>query len=63
MCLSNVFEKKGLSENIILSNIQRFTVDGDSVLFTDLLERETRIQGKLVSADLVNGKVIINTGA
>lgn len=63
MCLSNVFEKKGLSENIILSNIQRFTVDGDGVLFTDLLERETRIQGKLVSADLVNGKVIINTGA
>lgn len=63
MCLSNVFEKKGLSENIILSNIQRFTVDGDSVVFTDLLERETRIRGRLVSADLVNGKVIINTEA
>jgi predicted RNA-binding protein len=36
-------------------------LDGDSVIFTDLLENDTRIQGRLVSADLVNGKVMIDT--
>jgi len=61
MCLSKVFEKNGSSEHILLNNIQKFIFDGDGVIFTDLLERDTRIVGKLISADLVNGKVVIDT--
>lgn len=63
MCLSKVFEKNGASERMLLNNIQKITFDGSGIIFTDLLERDTRIEGKLLSADLVNGKVIIDTGA
>lgn len=62
MCLSKVYEKTGPSENMLLNNIQKFVLDGDSVVFTDLMENDTRIKGRLVSADLVNGRVIIETG-
>lgn len=61
MCLSKVYEKNGSSEKMLLNNIQKITLDGDSLVFTDLLENDTRIRGRLVSADLVNGKVIIET--
>ena len=60
MCLSKVYSKNGADETMLLNNIQRFSVDGDSILFTDLMENETRLQGKLILADLVNGKVIID---
>lgn len=62
MCLSKVFEKNGVSEQMLLNNIQKIAFDGDSLVFTDLLENDTRIQGRLISADLVNGKVIVDTG-
>lgn len=61
MCLSKVYEKNGSSEKVLLNNIQKMRVDGDSVIFTDLLENDTRIVGRLLLADLVNGKVIIET--
>jgi predicted RNA-binding protein len=61
MCLSKVYEKNASSEKMLLNNIQKITLDGDSLVFTDLLENDTRIRGRLVSADLVNGKVIIET--
>ncbi|NLT40679.1 MAG: CooT family nickel-binding protein [Clostridiales bacterium] len=61
MCLSKVYEKAGASEKLLLNNIQRIGFDGDSIVFTDLLENDTRITGRLLSADLVNGKVIIET--
>ncbi len=61
MCLSKVYTKNGSSEKMLLNNIQKITLDGDSVIFTDLLENDTRIQGRLLTADLVNGKVIIDT--
>lgn len=62
MCLSRVFEKKGAEETLLLNNIQKISFEGDSVIFTDLLERETKLQGKLITADLVKGKVVIDTG-
>jgi predicted RNA-binding protein len=46
---------------MMLSNIQRIAFDGDSIIFTDLMERETRITGKLLLADLINGTVIVDT--
>lgn len=59
MCLSRVFEKRGSTEQLLLNNIQRISFEGDSIIFTDLLEKETKLQGKLILADLVNGKVIL----
>jgi predicted RNA-binding protein len=61
MCLSKVYAKTGASEKMLLSNIQRISFDGDAVVFTDLLENETRIVGRLVLADLVGGKIVVET--
>jgi predicted RNA-binding protein len=61
MCLSKVYEKNGSSEKLLLNNIQKIVFDGGDVIFTDLLENETRITGRLLLADLVNGKVVIET--
>ena len=61
MCLSKVYANKESSDTLLLTNIQRINFDGGAVVFTDLLERETRIDGRLLSADLVGGKVIVET--
>ena len=61
MCLSKVYTNKESSDTLLLTNIQRINFDGGAVIFTDLLERETRIEGRLLSADLVGGKVIVET--
>jgi predicted RNA-binding protein len=63
MCLSTVYNKTEADENMLLRNVQKITVCGDELVFTDLLEKETRIPGRLVMADLVNGRVIIDTAA
>lgn len=59
MCLSKVYVKKEDTETLLLSSIQSIGADGGGFVFTDLLGRETRIQCRLILADLVNGKVIV----
>lgn len=60
MCLSKVYEKNGSDEKLLLNNIQRINFDGGDIVFTDLLENETRIRGRLILADLVGGKVLVD---
>ncbi|MEL4106591.1 CooT family nickel-binding protein [Oscillospiraceae bacterium CM] len=60
MCLSKVYGKNDTA--VLLNNIQKVVLDGDDIVFTDLLENETRLHGKLLSADLVSGRIIIDTG-
>jgi predicted RNA-binding protein len=61
MCLSKVVAKNGSSEKLLLNNIQKFSISGGDIIFTDLMENETRITGRLVLADLVNGRVVVET--
>jgi predicted RNA-binding protein len=61
MCLSRVYEKKNGTEQLLLNNIQKISLGSDGYVFTDLLENETTLKGKLILADLVNGKVVIET--
>ncbi len=61
MCLSTVYNKSVEDENILLRNVQKITVDGDTLVLTDLLESEMIVKGRLVMADLVNGRVIVDT--
>jgi predicted RNA-binding protein len=44
------------------SAMSKKSLDGDMIVLTDLLESEMSIQGKLIMADLVNGRVIVDTG-
>ena len=62
MCLSKVYTVDQSDEKLLLNNVQKIAFDGNDIIFTDLLEKETRIQGRLVLADLVNGKVVVDIG-
>ncbi|MDR3277834.1 MAG: CooT family nickel-binding protein [Oscillospiraceae bacterium] len=61
MCLSTAYARIISDETVMLRSVQRLRIDGETVILTDLLERETRVAGRLAMADLVNGIVIIDT--
>ena len=60
MCLSSVYNKTPDAENLLLRNVQFFKIEGEYVVCTDILAQDMRIHGTLVSADLVNGQVIVD---
>jgi len=62
MCLSNVYNQKMDAEHLLLKNVQSIRAEDGRLFFTDLLERVYEFEGALLSADLVNGSVIIDLG-
>lgn len=59
MCISTAYRNAALPENILLKNVRAFRISGNSIILTNILEQELAIAGMLVSADLINGIVII----
>lgn len=59
MCLSTVYKNSKTEENIVMRNVMSIAIEEDTVILTDLMERTVAIQGKLVSANLVDGFVVI----
>lgn len=59
MCLSNVYENSVESRNLILANVQRIDCKEGFVLLTDLFERQTRVEGRLATIDLVENTAVI----
>jgi len=62
MCLSTVYKNAKTEENIVMRNVMSITCEEDTVILTDLMERTVAIQGKLLSANLVDGFVIVQEG-
>ena len=62
MCLSTVYKNTKTEENIVMRNVMSITCEEDTVILTDLMERTVAIQGKLISANLVDGFVIVQEG-
>ena len=59
MCISTAYRNAALPENILLKNVRAFRISGNSIILTSILEQELTIAGMFVSADLINGIVII----
>ena len=59
MCISTAYRNAALPENILLKNVRAFRISGNSIILTNILEQELTIAGMLVSADLINGIVIV----
>ncbi len=59
MCLSNVYRGEIADERLLLGNVQRIDCRNGVVTLTDILERQMSIEGEIVMADLVGGKVVI----
>ena len=59
MCLSTVYKNSRTEENVVLRNVMQIDCKDGCVILTDLMERTVAIEGMLVSANLVDGYVVV----
>ena len=59
MCLSTVYKNTMAPETVVMKNVQRIECKDGCVILTDLMERSVAIEGELISANLIDGFVIV----
>lgn len=59
MCLSTVYKNEKTEQNIAMRNVMQITCQDGCVILTDLMDRTMVIEGQLLSANLVDGFVIV----
>ena len=59
MCLSTICRNEKQEDNILCKFVANINVDGDKLTFEDVMGVKTTITGRLVSADLTAGSVIV----
>ncbi len=59
MCLSTVYRNEKTAENVVMKNVMAIECKDGCVILTDLMDRTVAIEGQLVSANLVDGFVIV----
>ena len=59
MCLSTVYKNEKTDANVVMRNVMAIECRDGCVLLTDLMERTVAIEGQLLSANLVDGFVIV----
>ena len=59
MCLSTVYNNTMSPEAVVMRNVMRLECKDGCVILTDLMDRTVAIEGELVSANLVDGYVIV----
>ena len=59
MCLSTVYKNVKTEDAVVMRNVMSIECKDGCVILTDLMERTVAIEGQLVSANLVDGYVIV----
>ena len=59
MCISTIYRNEKQEDNVLCKFVANISVDGDKLIFEDVMGEKTTITGRLVSADLTAGSVII----
>ena len=59
MCLSTIYKNEKQEDNILCKFVASITVDGNNLTFEDVMGEKMTITGRLVSADLTAGSVIV----
>ncbi len=59
MCLSTVYKNEKTEQNVAMRNVMQIECKDGCVILTDLMDRTMAIEGQLVSANLVDGFVIV----
>ena len=59
MCLSTIYRNTKDENNILCKFVATINADGDQLTFEDVMGEKTTITGKLVTADLTSGYVIV----
>ena len=60
MCLSTIYKNSKEENNILCKFVSTINADGDKLIFEDVMGEKMTITGKLVSADLTSGYVIVS---
>ena len=59
MCLSTVYNNEKQEDKILCKFVANITVDGNRLTFEDVMGQKMTINGRLLSADLTAGSVIV----
>lgn len=59
MCLSTIYKNSKEENNILCKFVASIQADGDQLTFEDVMGEKLTITGKLVTADLTSGFVIV----
>ena len=59
MCLSTVYKNQLNPESVIMRNVMTIECRDGLVILTDLMERQSFVEGTLEKANLVDGYVIV----
>ena len=59
MCLSTVYRNEVSPSNMVMGNVMKIECRDDTVLLTDLMERQVAIHGRLIMANLVDGLAVV----
>ncbi len=59
MCLSTVYKNTKSEDAVVMRNVMSIECKDGCVILTDLMERTVAVEGTLVSANLVDGFVIV----
>ena len=63
MCLSTVYRNEKSPENVVLGNVMQIYCENGIVTLTDIMGREAKVEGEILSADLTGGTVVLKTKA
>ena len=59
MCLSTVYRNTVAPEEVSMKNVMTIEQKDGVIILTDLMERQTAVEGTLEKANLVDGYVVI----
>ena len=59
MCLSTVYRNEVSPANMVMGNVMKIECKDDTVILTDLMERQVAIHGRLLMANLVEGLAVV----
>ena len=59
MCLSTIYQNEKRDDTVLCRFVESIQVEGDTLIFTDVMGAVTQITGRLVSANLTAGTVIV----
>ena len=59
MCLSTIYNNEKQEDKILCKFVANITVNGNELTFEDVMGQRMTITGRLVSADLTAGSVIV----
>ena len=61
MCLSTVYRNEKKEDTVLCKFVSSITANGDELTFVNIMGESITVTGRLVSADLTAGTVVIAT--